>query len=672
MSSGERGKPRRAPSSAMQSNCSEAERGPTSQSNNGGSTGHSECDRNQVGSEKDARIYWKMEINQGTKGEGGEEPKEQGTRFATRAGVPAQRLEADTGCPVLARDEQIEELYPRTLDEDCEDNIAARTSSDQDQENGVQTMTKKTEDEDNKEDKNDKDKEGQDGDSDSEEAVGILAAETAAVMMATTDAPATRAADTAASVLDSAHNAAASPARQFNDNLCSDVRLTRAGAGGVLDTPDAGGEVTERAEALVPRSSAGDVKYVAPALQARNHAGLHRGTQSCVSQPAVGTGSTLNIPASAHKRHTPVMNENSLTTRADSVARATSVGAQTVEDGTVLDGTVGAEVTATLRDSQMKHTQTPGAASLATDATVLTVSGGDVSGGDVSGDAVSADNNPDSKNYNDQQQNHIEMSGVRTVARATEYNTLSDDTLAAVKYERLAGAAAMAAVKASTGPMETGDEPKDPLSECCMNAVLNVPMEMEAVETEVSDADEDDLDVAVLDEEVTHQLRLAGTPGGLSDLDKVDTTDTISRGDLSVETASWKKVYSVAAAAATDAMAADAVDTGERRRENAENMIEALAASCTQYQQDYGKRVPEPPEQQQDIIMPELESQTQVAKALANMPDPRTAGVQPAESMNQSSKQLFFLDCFRNVSCVSADGGRSTVGVQPSKQLLFA
>jgi hypothetical protein len=79
-------------------------------------------------------------------------------------------------------------------------------------------------------------------------------------------------------------------------------------------------------------------------------------------------------------------------------------------------------------------------------------------------------------------------------------------------------------------------------------------------------------------------------------------------------------------------------DTGERRQENAENMIEALAASCTKYQEDYGKRVPEPPEQQQDIIMPELESQTQVAKALANMPDPRTAGVQPAESMNQSSK----------------------------------
>jgi len=42
------------------------------------------------------------------------------------------------------------------------------------------------------------------------------------------------------------------------------------------------------------------------------------------------------------------------------------------------------------------------------------------------------------------------------------------------------------------------------------------------------------------------------------------------------------------------------------------------------------------------------------------------------ESMNQSSKLLFFLDCFRNVSCVSADGGGSTDGVQPSKQLLFA
>ena len=93
-----------------------------------------------------------------------------------------------------------------------------------------------------------------------------------------------------------------------------------------------------------------------------------------------------------------------------------------------------------------------------------------------------------------------------------------------------------------------------------------------------------------------------------------------------------------------------------------------------------------------------------------------TAGVQPAESINQPSKPaiLFsivfvtcllsrqmevvallefnqlnrstnqvssysFLDCFRNVPSVSADGGRSTAGVQPaesinqpSKQLFFS
>ena len=204
MSSGERGKPRRAPSSAMQSNCSEAERGLTSQSNNGGSTGHSECDRNQVGSEKDARIYWKMEINQGTKGEGGEEPKEQGTRFATRAGVPAQGLEADTGCLVPARDEQIEELYPRTLDEDYED-IAARTSSDRDEDNGVQTMTTRIEPEEDKEDKDDKDEEGQGTDSENK-AARILAAG----MAATAEATAAGAADAAASVIDITRNAAAS------------------------------------------------------------------------------------------------------------------------------------------------------------------------------------------------------------------------------------------------------------------------------------------------------------------------------------------------------------------------------------------------------------------------------------------------------------------------------
>ena len=123
-----------------QAHYSEANESPTSQFNNGGSTGRSEYDRTQVGSEKDAKVTRKMEIRKRTKGEEGEEPKEQGTRVATRAGVPAQELEADTGCPVPARDEQLEELDPRTMDEDHQD-IAARTSSDQDQDNGVQTRT---------------------------------------------------------------------------------------------------------------------------------------------------------------------------------------------------------------------------------------------------------------------------------------------------------------------------------------------------------------------------------------------------------------------------------------------------------------------------------------------------------------------------------------------------
>ena len=78
--------------SAIQSNCSEAERGHTSQSNNGGSTGHSECDRNQVGSKGDASRVQKMEFRK-EEGKGDREAtKEKGTRFATHAEVPVQRL----------------------------------------------------------------------------------------------------------------------------------------------------------------------------------------------------------------------------------------------------------------------------------------------------------------------------------------------------------------------------------------------------------------------------------------------------------------------------------------------------------------------------------------------------------------------------------------------------
>ena len=519
-----------------QAHYSEANESPTRQFNNGGSTGRSEYDRTQVGSEKDAKVTRKMEIRKKTKEEEGEEPKEQGTRFATRAGVPAQELEADTGCPVPARDEQLEDLDPRTMDEDHQD-IATRTSSDQDQDNGVQTMTKETEDKDDKEDSDDEDEAEQAEDlRKTEDKTTVQTDDTAAAT--TAEATAANMIVAAASALDSAHTAAAKPDSQFsnNDNLCSDVRLTRAGAGGVRGTPGADGEGTGKAEAPCLHPSAGDAKYVASAWQARNHAGLHRGTQPCVSQHDVGTGSTLNIPTSAHKSHTPVMNENPLTTGADSVAKTGSVVAQTVENGILCDSATDVNGTAILCDSQARHTQTPGASSLVTAATVLTVSGGD--GGDMSGDS----------NPNDQQQNHNEMPSVGAVASATEDNTLSDDTSVAVRHERLAGAAAMAAVEnASTGPMETG---ANRLSECCTNAVLNVSNgEMAANGVDAANGEE----VTVLDEEVTHQLRLAGTPGGFSDLDKVDATARVMQVNLSVKTASWKKVYAaVAAVAATE------------------------------------------------------------------------------------------------------------------------
>ena len=550
-----------------QAHYSEANKSPTRQFNNGGSTGRSEYDRTQVGSEKDAKVTRKMEIRKKTKEEEGEEPKEQGTRVATRAGVPAQELEADTGCPVPARDEQLEELNPRTMDEDHQD-IAARTSSDQDQDNGVQTMAKRTEDEEDKEDKNNEDEKDQDEDTE-DKAVRTLTTETAVAARARATAGATAAGATvaAASVVDTTHDAAACLTDQFSNdgNLCSVVKLTRAGAGDVRDTPGADGEGTGRAEAPCLHSSAGDVKYAAPVWQAGGPAGPHRGTQSCVPQPGVGTGSALNIPTSAHKRHThlPAMNENPLTTGADSAAETASVVVQTAEDGIVPDGVVDATVTATLH-SQMRHTQTPGAASLVTDTTAaLTVRG------DVSGDIVGA-----AADLNNPQQNHNEIPCVTAservasatrkgvvgvVASATEHNTLSDGTPVAVQMNGWQVQQQLAAAKdASTGPMETGDESADILLECCMNAVheccMNAPME-KGTKYAANGADEGDArEAAVLDEEVTHQLRLAGTPGGFSDLDKVDATARAMQVNLSVKTASWKKVYAAESVAAVAAM----------------------------------------------------------------------------------------------------------------------
>ena len=94
---GARCKPHEVLESARQRHCSEANESPTSQFNNGGSTGHFEGDRNQVGSKGEASKMDKMEIKQEKGKEDREATKEKGTRFATRAEVPAHRLEADTG-----------------------------------------------------------------------------------------------------------------------------------------------------------------------------------------------------------------------------------------------------------------------------------------------------------------------------------------------------------------------------------------------------------------------------------------------------------------------------------------------------------------------------------------------------------------------------------------------
>ena len=120
--------------------CREANESLTSQFNNGGSTGRSKCGRTQVGSEEDAKKLYKMEMEKQIGEEEREATKEKGTRFATHAGVPVQGLEANTGCLVAARGEQIDGFYSKKLDKDPED-TTPRTSSDQDEEYGVQTRT---------------------------------------------------------------------------------------------------------------------------------------------------------------------------------------------------------------------------------------------------------------------------------------------------------------------------------------------------------------------------------------------------------------------------------------------------------------------------------------------------------------------------------------------------
>ena len=91
-----------------QAHCSEAKESPTSQFNNGGSTGRAEVrDRIQVGSKGNTSAKSKMEVDQmeGTKDD--ETTMGKDRWFATSVGLPAQDLEANTGCPVTARGDQI-------------------------------------------------------------------------------------------------------------------------------------------------------------------------------------------------------------------------------------------------------------------------------------------------------------------------------------------------------------------------------------------------------------------------------------------------------------------------------------------------------------------------------------------------------------------------------------
>ena len=359
MYTGSGSRPHGALESARQRHCSEADKSPTSQSNNGGSTGHSEGDRNQVGSKGEVSDMDKMEGRQEKGKEDREATKEKGTRFATRAEVPVHGLEADTGSPIAARDDRVNEFHPRNLDEDFED-MTPQIPRDQDQEYGVQPETtgpQPKEDEDEDEDDEDEDDEGQEkcdvhiaaertlkknkkavrgldrqgdrikrggtadaiaettvaedavgGETMAKDAVGdAVEAADADMVAATVDAvtagTTTAAAETAAnSAIDIARNAAASLTNDVN--ICSDVKLTTAEAGDVLSTSGADGEETGRAEALCPHSPAGDAAYAASACRQVVKAEPRRGMQLCVLQPAVGTGSTHSILTSAPERHT--------------------------------------------------------------------------------------------------------------------------------------------------------------------------------------------------------------------------------------------------------------------------------------------------------------------------------------------------------------------------------
>ena len=575
--------------SAIQSNCSEAERGHTSQSNNGGSTGHSECDRNQVGSKGEASGIQKMEIKQ-EEGKGDREAtKEKGTRFATHAEVPVQGLEVEQA--LRSPHETIESMNStRNLNEDLE-GITPRILRDQDQEYGVQPKTtgpQPKEDEDEDEDDEDEDDEGQekcdvhiaaeralkrkektvrgldrqgdrikrggtadaiaeatvaedavDGETMAKDAVDETIDAADADADVTMDAVAAgmtaAAAETAASsAIDSARNAAAR--RTTDVNMCSVVVLTSDMPG----IPDADGDGTEGAEALYPHTSAGNAAYAASARRQMVDAEPYRGGLTCVLQPGAGTRSTHNISTSAPKSdtHLPAMNGTPLTTGLDSVVPAASTDGDRC-DGVAADA--GGGVTVTQLDGQKGDTQPPGTDSSATHTGTDLYEGGgvgvDVNGGvDVSGDAVEAA----VTDLDDLQQYHGEKScvtapvvsrlatlngAVGIVACATGYNTLSDGTPVAMQMNGWQVQQQLAAAKdASTGPMETGDVPAGSLFECCMNAVLNVPIR-EQTKDAANGVDGRE------DEEVTHQLRLAGTPGEFTDLVRSDTVATMQTDD---------------------------------------------------------------------------------------------------------------------------------------------
>ena len=263
---------------------------------------------------------WKLARWKGRKTERRRRKKAGGSRLVLGpSGVPAQDLEADTGRPVTARDDQIEGFRSRKLDKDRK-GVTTKTPSDQDQDDGVlqqatgptplQDETVGDDDEKNemstpKECKTYKKKKKktkytetrEEAERDGCAGAGLLGARGAVgsvqdqvkdangslemetvqsvyrrdedVLPADRDTGAGDAegtGDTAATA--DADGAAAMLAGCTDD--CSVVRLATVGVGNVLSTPDAGGERAERAEALRSRSPAGGAMCATPEQTAQS------------------------------------------------------------------------------------------------------------------------------------------------------------------------------------------------------------------------------------------------------------------------------------------------------------------------------------------------------------------------------------------------------------------